>query len=84
MQVSCFECALRACGLFKPITTNELGAINEIKLHHYLLKPWDPPEQNLYPVLDDLLEDWRSAFRPRSVAGLPRMKIDQAPCGSPC
>src|SRR5580700_8885907 len=31
MQVSCFECALRACGLFKPITTNELGAINEIK-----------------------------------------------------
>jgi len=41
-----------------------IRAINEIKLHHYLLKPWDPPEQNLYPVLDDLLEDWRSAFRP--------------------
>src|SRR5208337_2309682 len=45
-------------------TEAAIRAINEIKLHHYLLKPWDPPEQNLYPVLDDLLEDWRSAFRP--------------------
>ncbi len=32
--------------------------INSIGLDHYLLKPWDPPEQNLYPVLDDLLSDW--------------------------
>ena len=45
-------------------TDAAIRAINEIRLHHYLLKPWDPPEQNLYPVLDDLLEDWRSAFRP--------------------
>ena len=45
-------------------TEAAIRAINEIKLHHYLLKPWDPPEQNLYPVLDDLLDDWRSAFRP--------------------
>jgi thioredoxin reductase (NADPH) len=45
-------------------TDAAIHAINQIKLHHYLLKPWDPPEQNLYPVLDDLLEDWRSAFRP--------------------
>jgi thioredoxin reductase (NADPH) len=45
-------------------TDAAIRAINEIKLHHYLLKPWDPPEQNLYPVLDDLIEDWRSAFRP--------------------
>ena len=45
-------------------TDAAIRAINQIKLHHYLLKPWDPPEQNLYPVLDDLLEDWRSAFRP--------------------
>ena len=44
-------------------TDAAIRAINEIKLHHYLLKPWDPPEQNLYPVLDDLLEDWQSAFR---------------------
>ena len=33
-------------------------AINEIGLDHYLMKPWDPPETNLYPVLDDLLSDW--------------------------
>src|SRR5580698_10236192 len=37
MQVSCYECALRACGLFKPITPNELGAINEIKRDHVVL-----------------------------------------------
>jgi hypothetical protein len=37
MQVSCYECALRACGLFKPITRNELGAINEIKRDHIAL-----------------------------------------------
>jgi thioredoxin reductase (NADPH) len=45
-------------------TDAAIRAINQIKLNHYLLKPWDPPEQNLYPVLDDLLEDWQSAFRP--------------------
>jgi CRP-like cAMP-binding protein len=38
MQVSCYECALRACGLFKPITRNELGAINNIKRDHVALK----------------------------------------------
>ncbi len=37
MQVSCFDCALRACGLFKPITPNELGTINEIKSDHLAL-----------------------------------------------
>lgn len=41
-----------------------IRAINDIQLHHYLLKPWDPPEQHLFPVLDDLLEDWRSSYRP--------------------
>jgi CRP-like cAMP-binding protein len=38
MQLSCLECALRACGLFKPITPNELGAINGIKREHVSLK----------------------------------------------
>jgi CRP-like cAMP-binding protein len=38
MQLSCHECALRACGLFKPITPNELGAINGIKRDHLALK----------------------------------------------
>src|SRR5258708_7441056 len=37
MQVPCFDCSLWACGLFKPITTNELGAINEIKRDHLVL-----------------------------------------------
>jgi thioredoxin reductase (NADPH) len=45
-------------------TEAAIRAINEVRLNHYLLKPWDPPEQNLYPVLDDLLEDWRAGFRP--------------------
>src|SRR5499427_3176383 len=36
-----------------------IEAINDIGLDYYLLKPWDPPEERLYPVIDDLLEDWR-------------------------
>jgi thioredoxin reductase (NADPH) len=35
-------------------------AINELRLDHYLMKPWSPPEDRLYPVLDDLLEDWEA------------------------
>jgi thioredoxin reductase (NADPH) len=45
-------------------TEAAIKAINEVQLHHYLLKPWDPPEQHLYPVLDDLLDDWAADFRP--------------------
>jgi thioredoxin reductase (NADPH) len=45
-------------------TDAAIRAINDAKIHHYLLKPWDPPEQNLYPVLDDLLEDWQAGYRP--------------------
>src|SRR6266568_2208117 len=45
-------------------TEAAIRAINDAKIHHYLLKPWDPPEEHLYPVLDDLLEDWRASFRP--------------------
>ncbi len=45
-------------------TDAAIRAINDIKLNHYLLKPWDPPETHLYPVLDDLLDDWQSNFRP--------------------
>jgi thioredoxin reductase (NADPH) len=36
-----------------------IRAINDIGLDHYLLKPWDPPEEHLYPTIDDLLDDWR-------------------------
>ena len=38
-----------------------IKAINDIGLDHYLLKPWSPPGERLYPVLDDLLEDWEQA-----------------------
>ncbi len=41
-----------------------ISAINDIRLDHYLLKPWDPPEERLYPVLEDLLSDWQASFRP--------------------
>ena len=39
-------------------TQAAIAAINVIGLDYYLMKPWSPPEQNLYPVLDDLLSDW--------------------------
>ena len=42
-------------------TDAAIRAINEIGLDYYLLKPWDPPSERLYPVLDDLLDDWRAA-----------------------
>jgi thioredoxin reductase (NADPH) len=39
-------------------TEAAIASINEIGLDHYLMKPWDPPDQNLFPVLEDLLSDW--------------------------
>ena len=45
-------------------TDAAIRAINEVRLNHYLLKPWDPPDQNLYPVLDDLLEEWQASYQP--------------------
>ncbi len=41
-----------------------IAAINTVRLDYYVLKPWDPPEDHLYPVLDDLLEDWQAGFNP--------------------
>ncbi|ONI75726.1 fused response regulator/thioredoxin-disulfide reductase [Kribbella sp. ALI-6-A] len=38
-----------------------ITAINDIGLDYYLLKPWDPPEERLYPVIEGLLDDWRQA-----------------------
>jgi thioredoxin reductase (NADPH) len=40
-----------------------IDAINKVKLNHYLMKPWEPPEENLYPILSDLLEDWNATSR---------------------
>lgn len=45
-------------------TDAAIRAINSVKTDYYLLKPWDPPEERLYPVLNDLLDDWLSSFRP--------------------
>jgi thioredoxin reductase (NADPH) len=45
-------------------TEAAIKSINSVQLNHYLLKPWDPPDQQLYPVLDDLLDDWYANFRP--------------------
>ena len=39
-------------------------AINEVQLDYYIAKPWDPPVEKLYPILDDLLSDWQSDYRP--------------------
>jgi len=45
-------------------TEAAIRAINTAKIHYYLNKPWDPPEEKLYPVLDDLLESWKSGHKP--------------------
>jgi thioredoxin reductase (NADPH) len=45
-------------------TEAAISAINEVDLNHYLMKPWDPPEEHLYPVLTDLLDDWQASFAP--------------------
>ena len=44
-------------------TEAAIRAINAAKIHYYLNKPWDPPEEKLYPVLDDLLESWKQGYR---------------------
>ncbi len=45
-------------------TEAAIRAINSARIHYYLTKPWDPPEERLYPVLDDLLEDWHEGYKP--------------------
>ena len=46
-------------------TDAAITAINQVRLDYYLMKPWDPPAERLFPVLDDLLSDWLAAYRPR-------------------
>jgi len=45
-------------------TEAAIKAINTAKISYYLTKPWDPPEEKLYPVLDDLLENWKEGYKP--------------------
>ena len=51
-------------------TQAAIDAINRVSLDHYLLKPWDPPDEQLYPVVDDLLDAWR-ADAPYTAAASP-------------
>jgi thioredoxin reductase (NADPH) len=45
-------------------TDAAIKAINDVQLDYYLLKPWDPPAERLYPVLNDLLDDWQAEYKP--------------------
>lgn len=45
-------------------TEAAIKAINDVQLDYYLLKPWDPPEEKLYPVINDLLDDWQGNYVP--------------------
>src|SRR5215471_12348492 len=45
-------------------TNAAISAINEAGINYFFLKPWDPPEEHLYPQLDDLLDDWQASYRP--------------------
>ncbi len=45
-------------------TDAAIRSINKAKIDFYLMKPWDPPEQNLFPVVNELLDDWMASFRP--------------------
>jgi thioredoxin reductase (NADPH) len=45
-------------------TNAAISAINEAGINYFFLKPWDPPEEQLYPQLDDLLDDWRASYHP--------------------
>jgi thioredoxin reductase (NADPH) len=45
-------------------TTAAISAINQANINYFFMKPWDPPTENLYPQLDDLLDDWKASYRP--------------------
>lgn len=45
-------------------TDAAIRAINSVQLDYYLVKPWSPPEEKLYPIIDDLLDDWQTIYRP--------------------
>src|SRR5579859_4886328 len=45
-------------------TDSAIRAINSVQINHYLMKPWDPPEERLYGVVDDLLDDWQASYHP--------------------
>src|SRR6185436_12536712 len=62
MQI--FPEAMRALLTAYADTNAAISAINEANINYFFMKPWDPPEDHLYPQLDDLLDDWRASYRP--------------------
>ena len=58
-------------------TEAAIASINRIGLDYYLMKPWDPPEQNMYPILDDLLDAWKASV-PVPYDGTPALMADYA------
>jgi thioredoxin reductase (NADPH) len=59
-----FPSAKRALLTAYADTNAAIEAINSARVHYFLLKPWDPPEQNLYPALDDMLNEWMDSYHP--------------------
>lgn len=59
-----FPSARRALITAYADTTAAIASINQSQIDYYLLKPWDPPEERLFPVVDELLDQWRAEFRP--------------------
>jgi thioredoxin reductase (NADPH) len=53
-------------------TEAALDAINNVRLDYYLMKPWDPPEEKLYPIIDDLLSDWIAWMYPPGQRSIER------------
>jgi thioredoxin reductase (NADPH) len=62
--IAIFPTAKRALLTAYADTDAAIQAINSTQIDYYLLKPWNPPKERLYPVLDDLLDDWMASFRP--------------------
>lgn len=60
-----FPDAMRALLTAYADTDAAINAINEVHLDYYIMKPWDPPDERLYPIVDDLLDEWAAAYRPR-------------------
>jgi thioredoxin reductase (NADPH) len=63
-SIEIFPDAKRALLTAYSDTEAAIRAINAARIHYYLTKPWDPPEEKLYPIIDDLLESWRDTHKP--------------------
>ncbi len=74
-SVELFPATRRALLTAYADTDVAIAAINEIGLDQYIMKPWDPPTVRLYPILDDLLEDWHAGYRP----GISGLRVVSAP-----